>query len=132
MRDNPSLKVLVMKGHCDLATPPGGIDYSLRQMVEAPESMLERITHATYEAGGVPFYWVVDAWEGTLEAYRLSPDGYLVVAATTLRPDVQAKGTDYTPETVPERHTMAELGGTVAIVIDPSGAALALQKRLSS
>lgn len=51
MRDNPSLKVLVMKGLCDLATPPGAIDYSLRQMVDAPGSLLERIEHTTYEAG---------------------------------------------------------------------------------
>jgi rfaE bifunctional protein nucleotidyltransferase chain/domain len=36
-----------------------------------------------------------------------------------LRPHVQAKGTDYTADTVPERHIMAELGGEVAIVGDP-------------
>jgi rfaE bifunctional protein nucleotidyltransferase chain/domain len=36
-----------------------------------------------------------------------------------LRPDVQAKGTDYTVETVPERDAVAEYGGRVAIVGDP-------------
>ncbi len=36
-----------------------------------------------------------------------------------LRPDVHCKGTDYTPETVPERAVMRELGGRVAIVGDP-------------
>jgi rfaE bifunctional protein nucleotidyltransferase chain/domain len=36
-----------------------------------------------------------------------------------LRPDVHAKGTDYTKETVPERATAAELGIEVAIVGDP-------------
>jgi bifunctional ADP-heptose synthase (sugar kinase/adenylyltransferase) len=36
-----------------------------------------------------------------------------------LRPDVHAKGTDYTVETVPERATAARLGITVAIVGDP-------------
>jgi rfaE bifunctional protein nucleotidyltransferase chain/domain len=36
-----------------------------------------------------------------------------------LRPDVHAKGTDYTPETVPERATAARLGIRVAIVGDP-------------
>jgi rfaE bifunctional protein nucleotidyltransferase chain/domain len=36
-----------------------------------------------------------------------------------LRPDVHAKGTDYTPETVPERAIVAEYGGRVAIVGDP-------------
>ncbi|HVS88893.1 MAG TPA: adenylyltransferase/cytidyltransferase family protein [Candidatus Acidoferrum sp.] len=37
----------------------------------------------------------------------------------TLRPDVHAKGTDYTAETVPERATAARLGIRVAIVGDP-------------
>lgn len=36
-----------------------------------------------------------------------------------IRPDVQAKGTDYTAETVPERDAMLECGGRVEIVGDP-------------
>jgi D-glycero-beta-D-manno-heptose 1-phosphate adenylyltransferase len=36
-----------------------------------------------------------------------------------LRPDVHAKGTDYTAETVPERATSERLGIRVAIVGDP-------------
>lgn len=36
-----------------------------------------------------------------------------------LRPDVHAKGTDYSPETVPEREVAALLGIRVAIVGDP-------------
>ncbi len=36
-----------------------------------------------------------------------------------LRPDVHAKGTDYTPETVPERETAREVGAAIAIVGDP-------------
>lgn len=36
-----------------------------------------------------------------------------------LRPDVHAKGTDYTAETVPERETVHAYGGRVAIVGDP-------------
>jgi rfaE bifunctional protein nucleotidyltransferase chain/domain len=36
-----------------------------------------------------------------------------------LRPHVHAKGTDYTPETVPERAVVAEWGGRVAICGDP-------------
>ncbi len=36
-----------------------------------------------------------------------------------LRPDVQCKGTDYSPETVPERDVMKRLGGAVRIVGDP-------------
>lgn len=37
----------------------------------------------------------------------------------TFRPDVHAKGTDYTADTVPERDTAARLGIRVAIVGDP-------------
>lgn len=36
-----------------------------------------------------------------------------------IHPDVHAKGTDYTTETVPERAIVAEYGGRVAIVGDP-------------
>jgi rfaE bifunctional protein nucleotidyltransferase chain/domain len=36
-----------------------------------------------------------------------------------IRPDVQAKGTDYTADSVPERDTVAECGGSVEIVGDP-------------
>lgn len=35
-----------------------------------------------------------------------------------IRPDIQAKGTDYTLDSVPERDAMAEVGGRVAIVGD--------------
>ncbi len=37
----------------------------------------------------------------------------------TLKPDIHAKGTDYTEENVPERNTVMSYGGTVAIVGDP-------------
>lgn len=36
-----------------------------------------------------------------------------------LKPDVHCKGTDYTPETVPERETVRAYGGRIAIVGDP-------------
>jgi D-glycero-beta-D-manno-heptose 1-phosphate adenylyltransferase len=36
-----------------------------------------------------------------------------------LRPDIHAKGTDYTPDSVPERAIVREYGGEVAIVGDP-------------
>jgi rfaE bifunctional protein nucleotidyltransferase chain/domain len=36
-----------------------------------------------------------------------------------IRPDVHAKGTDYTEQSVPERAVVAEYGGRVAIVGDP-------------
>jgi len=37
----------------------------------------------------------------------------------TLKPDIHAKGTDYTEETVPERAVVRSYGGRVAIVGDP-------------
>lgn len=36
-----------------------------------------------------------------------------------IRPDIQAKGTDYTVDSVPERDAVVEYGGRVAIVGDP-------------
>jgi rfaE bifunctional protein nucleotidyltransferase chain/domain len=36
-----------------------------------------------------------------------------------LRPDIHAKGTDYTEDTVPEREVVRSYGGRVAIVGDP-------------
>ena len=36
-----------------------------------------------------------------------------------LKPDVHAKGTDYTEDTVPERNVVRSFGGRVAIVGDP-------------
>jgi D-glycero-beta-D-manno-heptose 1-phosphate adenylyltransferase len=36
-----------------------------------------------------------------------------------IRPDIHAKGTDYTPDSVPERDTVIECGGRVEIVGDP-------------
>jgi rfaE bifunctional protein nucleotidyltransferase chain/domain len=38
-----------------------------------------------------------------------------------LRPDVHAKGTDYTEESVPERETVRAYGGRVEIAGDPKG-----------
>jgi rfaE bifunctional protein nucleotidyltransferase chain/domain len=38
-----------------------------------------------------------------------------------IRPDIQAKGTDYTVDSVPERDAVAEYGGRVAIVGDVKG-----------
>jgi rfaE bifunctional protein nucleotidyltransferase chain/domain len=38
---------------------------------------------------------------------------------TALRPDVHCKGTDYTPDSVPERDIVRDYGGRTAIVGDP-------------
>lgn len=55
MRDNPRLRVLVMGGYTDLATPPEGVAYSIRHMLELPETMRKNIT-TTYYEGGHMFY----------------------------------------------------------------------------
>jgi rfaE bifunctional protein nucleotidyltransferase chain/domain len=45
------------------------------------------------------------------------PDVRAVIRA--LRPDVQVKGTDYTPEGIPERDEVLAYGGRVAVAGDP-------------
>jgi rfaE bifunctional protein nucleotidyltransferase chain/domain len=45
------------------------------------------------------------------------PDVRGVIRA--LRPDVQVKGTDYTPDTIPERAEVESYGGRVAVAGDP-------------
>jgi rfaE bifunctional protein nucleotidyltransferase chain/domain len=47
------------------------------------------------------------------------PEPNVEALLAALRPQVHAKGTDYTAETVPERETAARLGIRVAIVGDP-------------
>lgn len=50
-----------------------------------------------------------------------------------IRPDIHAKGTDYTEETVPEREVVRSFGGRVAIVGDPKHhSTSAMLKALSS
>jgi len=50
-----------------------------------------------------------------------------------LKPHVQAKGTDYTEETVPERETVLSYGGRIAICGDPKyHSSTELGKKLSS
>jgi len=51
-----------------------------------------------------------------------------------IRPDIQAKGTDYTAESVPERDAVAECGGRVEIVGDPKDHSTSeiIRSRLSS
>ncbi len=50
-----------------------------------------------------------------------------------IRPDVHAKGTDYTEESVPERDVVLSFGGRVAIVGDPKDhSTTEMVKRLAS
>jgi bifunctional ADP-heptose synthase (sugar kinase/adenylyltransferase) len=43
----------------------------------------------------------------------------VVPVIRALKPDVQVKGTDYTPETIPEAAEVRAYGGRVAIAGDP-------------
>lgn len=51
LRENPNLKILVMGGLTDLATPPSGIEYSLNQLVDLPTAARANITYTYYDAG---------------------------------------------------------------------------------
>jgi rfaE bifunctional protein nucleotidyltransferase chain/domain len=56
---------------------------------------------------------------GDVDAVVIFPELDVRAIIREIRPDVQAKGTDYTADSVPERDTVAEYGGRVAIVGDP-------------
>jgi len=51
IRDNPKMRVLVMGAHADLATPPEGVSYSVRQLVGYPASLKNQIEFTYYDAG---------------------------------------------------------------------------------
>lgn len=55
---------------------------------------------------------------GVVDYVVVFDEGDVGALLRELRPDVHAKGTDYTPDTVPERHEAARLGVRVAIVGD--------------
>lgn len=55
IRDNPHLRVLVMAGYTDLATPPEGVAHSIRHMIDLPESARDNIRTTFYD-GGHMFY----------------------------------------------------------------------------
>ena len=55
MRDNPRLRVLVMGGRTDLATPPEGVAYSIRHMHNLPLNVRKNISSTFYD-GGHMFY----------------------------------------------------------------------------
>ena len=54
-----------------------------------------------------------------VDAVVIFPERDVRALIAEIRPDTQAKGTDYTEETVPEAETVREYGGRVAIVGDP-------------
>ncbi len=54
-----------------------------------------------------------------VDAIVIFPEPDVRAIIREIRPDVQAKGTDYTVESVPERDEVMAYGGRVAIVGDP-------------
>lgn len=54
-----------------------------------------------------------------VDAVTIFPEPDVRAIIRELRPDVHAKGTDYTAETVPERDEVIAAGGRVEIVGDP-------------
>ncbi|HUN87300.1 MAG TPA: adenylyltransferase/cytidyltransferase family protein [Terriglobales bacterium] len=54
-----------------------------------------------------------------VDAVVIFPERDVRALLNEIRPDVQAKGTDYTADSVPERDVVTAYGGRVAIVGDP-------------
>ena len=54
-----------------------------------------------------------------VDAVVIFPERDVRALIREVRPEVQAKGTDYTADTVPERDVVTECGGRVEIVGDP-------------
>jgi rfaE bifunctional protein nucleotidyltransferase chain/domain len=54
-----------------------------------------------------------------IDAIVVFPEPDVRAIIREIHPDVQAKGTDYTAESVPERDELVSYGGRVAIVGDP-------------
>lgn len=54
-----------------------------------------------------------------VDAVVIFPEQDVRALIREIRPDIQAKGTDYTADTVPERDVVREYGGRVEIVGDP-------------
>ena len=54
-----------------------------------------------------------------VDAVVIFPERDVRALIAEIRPDVQAKGTDYTADNVPEADAVREYGGRVAIVGDP-------------
>jgi len=83
-------------------------DRSARMLKGSSRPVLPESERAELVAGLRPVDAVVLFDEATVEN-----------VLRALHPDIQAKGTDYRAETVPERATIEALGGRVAIVGDP-------------
>lgn len=53
-----------------------------------------------------------------VDAVVIFPERDVRAVIGEIRPEIQAKGTDYTADSVPERHAVSEYGGRVEIVGD--------------
>src|SRR5882757_8652847 len=62
---------------------------------------------------------ILDAALGVVDYVVIFPEPNVEKLLEEFLPDVHAKGTDYTPDSVPERAVAARLGIRVAIVGDP-------------
>jgi carboxypeptidase C (cathepsin A) len=51
MRENPDLRILVMCGYTDLATPPANMQYSIDHLFNIPNERRQAIKFTWYEAG---------------------------------------------------------------------------------
>jgi rfaE bifunctional protein nucleotidyltransferase chain/domain len=96
------------RGEGDLLVVGINSDAGVRRLKGAGRPILDAQGRAELVAALAAVDYVVIFDEPNVEA---------LLAA--LRPDVHAKGTDYTAETVPERDLAARLGVRVAIVGDP-------------
>lgn len=56
---------------------------------------------------------------GAVDVVTIFDEPTVTELLLAIKPDVHAKGTDYTEETVPEREVVRSYGGRVAIVGDP-------------
>jgi len=61
---------------------------------------------------------ILSAFED-VDAVVIFPERDVRALIREIQPDIQAKGTDYTADSVPERDVVAEYGGRVEIVGDP-------------
>ncbi len=96
------------KSHCDILVVAVNDDDSVKRL-KGPGRPLTPLAErmeliAAFQSVDYVTFFGEDTVESTLRI---------------LKPDIQFKGTDYSPETVPERAVMAELGGKVMIVGDP-------------
>jgi len=69
-----------------------------------------------------------------VDAVVIFPERNVAALIRDVRPDIHAKGTDYTADNVPERDVVRECGGRVEIVGDPKqhSASEIIRSRLES